>query len=90
MRVLTTVVYTVITTLLIACEQKTMDSTIDPDLGRECFEFQRSTLPPGTQYEGIAGATGNRITIRIMDGVDLTTVDCELNPEGGVRRNSGS
>lgn len=89
MRLLNAIVYTVLPTLLIACEQQAMDSGTDPGLGRECFEYQRSSLPPGTQYEGIAEATGNRITIRIMDGVDVTTVDCELNPDGGLQRDSG-
>ena len=66
-----------------------MDTVTDPALGRESFEYQRRSLPPHTQNEGIAEATGNRITIRIMDGVDVTTVDCELGPDGELQRDSG-
>ena len=60
-------------------------SDIDPMLGRECFESRRASLPAGTQYEGIESAAGNRITIRIMNGVDVTTLDCELNPDGTLQ-----
>ena len=90
MRLLTAVIYTIVPMLLLSCEQKPVESGVDPALGRECFETRRSTLPPGTQYEGIEKVTGNRLTIRIMDGLDVTTVDCELNPDGELLRGSDS
>ena len=54
---------------------------LDPQLGRECFEQQRVSLPPGTQYEGFE-ASGDRITIKVMTGAELTSVDCMLSPDG--------
>ena len=55
-------------------------------LGLECFESQRASLPPGTQYEGIKKLAENRLTIRIMDGVEVVMVDCGLKPDGTLRR----
>jgi hypothetical protein len=44
---------------------------------RETLSFQ-----PGTQYEGIEKLTENRLTIRIMNGVDVVRLNCVLNPDG--------
>jgi hypothetical protein len=86
MRILTAIVYLTVAALLYACEQQ-QNSTpdIDPRLGLECFESYRASLPPGTQYEGIEKLTENRLTIRIMNGVEVVTLDCELNPDGTLR-----
>jgi hypothetical protein len=56
---------------------------IDPKLGLECFESQH--LPSGTQYEGIEKLAEDVLTIRIMNGVDVVTLDCVLNPDGTLR-----
>ena len=54
----------------------------DPMLGLECFENHRASLAPGAQYEGIEKRAGDRLTIRIMNGVEVVTLDCGLNPDG--------
>jgi len=85
MRIFTTIGYLAIATLLSACDQRQPTPDIDPMMGLECFETHRASLPPGTQYEGIDQVAGDRITIRIMNGVDVTRVDCGLNPDGTLR-----
>jgi len=55
---------------------------VDPQLGRACFEQHRADLPPGSQYEGIAGAEANVLTIKVMDGVGVVARTCELTPDG--------
>ena len=85
MRIITVIVQLTLAALLVACEQQESASGIDPGLGRECFEKQRATLPPGTQYEGIDHATPKGLTIKIMNGVDVETIDCALNPDGTLQ-----
>jgi len=85
MRILTTTVLLALTTLLLSCEQRHTTSDVDPRLGRECFESHRASLPPGTQYEGIEKLAENRLTIRIMNGVEVVTLDCGLNPDGTLQ-----
>jgi hypothetical protein len=84
-RILTAFVQLALTALLISCDQQHSTSDIDPKLGLECFESQRATLPPGTQYEGIEKLAENMLTIKIMNGVEVVTVDCGLNPDGTVQ-----
>jgi hypothetical protein len=83
MRILTSIVFFTVAALLYACEQQ-QNSTkdIDPGLGLECFESYRASLPPGTQYEGIEKLTEDGLTIKIMNGVDVVTLDCGLDPDG--------
>lgn len=69
------------TPLLWSCSRDHSSPGVDPQLGRECFEQQRVSLPPGTQYEGFE-ASGDRITIKVMTGAELTSVDCMLSPDG--------
>ena len=83
MRILTTFVQIVLTAFLLSCDQQHSAPDIDPKLGLECFEIHR--LPPGTQYEGIEKLAENRLTIKIMDGVEVVTLDCGLNPDGTLR-----
>ncbi len=85
LRILTVIVQLALTALLFSCDQQHSASDIDPRLGLECFESHRATLPPGTQYEGIEKLAGNKLTIRIMNGVEVVTVDCGLNPDGTVQ-----
>ena len=85
MRILTAGVLIVLIPVLLSCDQRQAIPDVDPVLGRECFESRRATLPPGTQYEGIKAATGEMITIRIMDGLNVTTLDCALNPDGTLQ-----
>ena len=75
-------VYAVLAALLASCDQRQPAADIDPELGRECFESHRASLPPGTQYEGIEKLDGDRLSIRIMNGVEVVTLDCTLNPDG--------
>ena len=83
MRILTTIVQLTLTVFLFSCDQQHPTSDVDPKLGLECFESHR--LPPGTQYEGIEKLTEDGLTIRIMNGVDLVTFDCGLNPDGTLQ-----
>jgi hypothetical protein len=85
MRILTTIVQLTLTALLVSCDQKHSTSDIDPKLGLECFESHSTSLPPGTQYEGIEKLSENRLTIRIMNGVEVVTLDCGLNPDGTLQ-----
>ena len=84
-RILTAIVQLALIALLLSCDQQHSASDIDPKLGLECFESQRATLPPGTQYEGIEKLTENKLTIKIMNGVEVVTLDCGLNPDGTVQ-----
>ena len=88
MRILTTIFFLVLTAFLCSCDQQHSAPDIDPRLGLECFESRRASLPPGTQYEGIEKLAENRLTIKIMDGVEVMTIDCGLNP-GGTLQNTG-
>ena len=86
MRILTTICYLALTALLFACDQQHSASDVDPMLGLECFESHRASLPPGAQYEGIEKLAEDRLTIRIMNGVEVVTLDCGLNPDGTLGR----
>ena len=79
MRILTTIISLALTVLLSSCDQQNSTSDVDPNLGLECFENHRASLPPGTQYEGIEKVDENVLTIRIMNGVEVVTLDCGLN-----------
>ena len=86
MRILTTIVFFALTTPLLSCDpQQSPTTDIDPKLGLECFESHRTSLPPGTQYEGIEKLADDRLTIRIMNGVDVVKLDCGLNPDGTLK-----
>ena len=85
MRILTAIVQIAVTALLLSCDRQHSASDIDPKLGIECFESHRASLPPGTQYEGIEKLVESRLTIKIMNGVDVVTLDCGLNPDGTFR-----
>jgi hypothetical protein len=85
MRTLTTTVFLAVTAFLSSCDQQRSASGVDPRLGIDCFESQRASLPPGTQYEGIEKLAENRLTIKIMNGVEVVTLDCGLNPDGTVQ-----
>ena len=80
MRVQTAFVLLVLTAFTLSCDKHDAASGVDPVLGLECFESHR--LPPGTQYEGIEKLTGEVLTIRIMNGVEVVTLDCGVNPDG--------
>jgi len=83
MRILTTIFFIAVTALLSSCDQQHSASDVDPKQGLECFESHR--LPPGTQYEGIEKLTENVLTIRVMNGVEVVTFDCGLNPDGTLQ-----
>ena len=69
-------------THFLMCQQDS-SSDIDSKLGLECFQSHR--LPPGTQFEGIEKLVDDGLTIRIMNGVEVVTLDCWLNPDGTLR-----
>jgi len=85
MRILTTIFFLVLTAFLCSCDQQHATPDIDPRLGLECFESRRASLPPGTQYEGIEKLAENVLTIKIMNGVAVETLGCELNPDGTLQ-----
>lgn len=70
---------------LLSCGKQEPTVDVDPEVGRACYEAHLASLPDGTQYEGIEGAAGDRLTIRVMTGVELTTVECTLNPDGTLQ-----
>ena len=82
MRILTLIVQLALAALLSSCDQQHSSPDIDPRLGLECFESHRASLAPGTQYEGIEKLDEDVLMIRIMNGVDVVTLDCQLNPDG--------
>ena len=85
MRIFTSIVSLTLTALLSSCDQQHSTPDVDPLLGLECFESHRASLPPGAQYEGIEKLTEDRLTIRIMNGVDVVTLDCGLNSDRTLR-----
>ena len=85
MRTPTTIAYATLAVLLASCDQRHPAADVDPELGLACFESHRSSLPPGTQYEGIERLDDNRLTIRIMDGIAVVTLDCTLTPDGNLK-----
>jgi len=85
MRILTAIIYITLAILLSSCDQQHSSSEVDPRLGLECFESHRAGLPPGTQYEGIEKLAENRLTIRIMNGVEVVTLDCGLDTDGTLQ-----
>ena len=85
MRIITAITYLPLTTLLIACGQQNAAPDIDPVVGRACFDQHQMSLQQGTQYEGIEKVTPGKVLIRIMDGVKVATIECELNPDGTLK-----
>lgn len=85
MRNPTAVLYCALALSLPACDQKPSSNAPDPSLGRECFDRQRASLPPGTQYEGIGKIADNRLSIKIMNGVDVVMIHCALNADGTLK-----
>lgn len=85
MRILTLIFQLALTAFIVSCDQQHPAADIDPMLGVECFESHRTSFPPGTQYEGIEKLADNTLMIRIMNGVDVVTLDCRLNPDGTLQ-----
>ncbi|MFP4280079.1 MAG: hypothetical protein ACLFQI_08795 [Halochromatium sp.] len=77
------------TATLLSCGQQPPPQNVDPTLGRDCFESHQPSLPPGSQYEGIAEVSDHRITIRAMTGTQVETFDCSLRPDGTVGKTRG-
>ncbi len=71
--------------LLASCGQEEPAIDVDPRIGQGCFDSHIASLPNGTQYEGIEHAVAGRITIHVMTGVELTTVECALDPDGTLQ-----
>jgi len=71
--------------LLVSCGEREPAIDVVPQVGRDCFDTHIAALPSGTQYEGIERAVAGRVTIRVMTGVELTTLDCGLNPDGSLQ-----
>ena len=85
MRILTAIAYLALTPFLLSCDQQNSAPDINPKLGVECFESHRASFPPGTQYEGIDKLAENRLTIKIMNGVDVVTLECGLTSDGELQ-----
>jgi hypothetical protein len=81
MRFIATVVCLVPVALLSSCDTGNKVSEADLALGAQCFERHRASLAPGTQYEGVEGVTDDQVSIRIMDGLNVVTIGCPLNPD---------
>ena len=71
--------------LLVSCAEQAPTIDVDPQVGRACFETHVAALPSGTQYEGIERAVPGRLAIRVMTGVELTTLDYALYPDGSLK-----
>ena len=83
MRIPTPIMPVVVSTAaLLCCGPQSPPPDVDPTLGRVCFEAHQPTLPPGSQYEGIAEASETHFTIRAMTGTEVEMFDCSLAPEG--------
>ena len=85
MRIPAVIFLLVQTALILSCDLQNEVSDVDPVLGVKCFASRRASLPPGTQYEGIEKAAEDQLTIRIMNGVEVVTLDCGLNPDGTLQ-----
>lgn len=70
---------------LLSCGPQSVPPNVDPTLGRACFDAHEPTLPPGSQYEGIAEASETHITIRVMTGTKVETFACSLSPDGAAQ-----
>ena len=81
MRIPMAIVPIALSALLFSCDQRSA-LDIDPKIGRDCFERHRTSLPPGTQYEGIKKVAENRVTIKVMKAAEVTTIECDLKPAG--------
>ena len=67
------------------CDRQPAAPEIDPRLGLDCFNLHRTALPPGTQYEGIDTLQGERLSIKVMNGVEVVSVACELTSQGALQ-----
>lgn len=85
MRTLTSIISFTLVATLVSCDQRHSTPDVDPMLGLVCFESHRASLAPGAQYEGIEKFADNRLTIKIMNGVEVVTLDCGLNPDGTLQ-----
>lgn len=72
------------TTALLSCGEQPPPTDVDPMLGRNCFEAHQLALPPGSQYEGIAEVSENRITISAMTGTKVERFACSQAADGSV------
>ena len=89
MRHISATVCVALAVFLCSCDQRQPLSDIDPKLGRACFQSHRASLPPGAQYEGMDVLAENRLTIKVMNGVDVVKVDCVLGPDGELQSPGG-
>jgi hypothetical protein len=82
----TTIILSFTTTVILtACDQQEVASSVDPQLGINCFQSKLPILPPGSQYEGIEGKDGNLLTIKVMDGTGVITVECALTDDKTIQ-----
>lgn len=85
MRILIWILYIALGAFLLSCDQRHSAPDVDPVLGLECYESLRASLVPGTQYEGIERLAENRLIIKIMNGVEVVTMDCAMNQDGTLK-----
>ncbi len=79
------IIFVLAVPLLNSCGQEEPAIDVDPQIGQDCFDSHIASLPNGTQYEGIERAVAGQITVRVMTGVELTTVECALAPDGTLQ-----
>ena len=77
MRILTAGLYLSLAALLGSCDQQPAPTESELRAGLECFEGHRASLPPGAQYEGIERGDDDRLMIKVMNGVEVVTLECE-------------
>ena len=85
MRSISAGLHAALAVFLCSCDQGQPVSGVDPQVGRGCFERHRASLSPGAQYEGMDRLVENRLTIRVMNGVDIVKVACTLSPNGELQ-----
>jgi hypothetical protein len=70
------------TAAVLSCGPQSPPPDVDQTSGRACFEAHQPNLLPGSQYEGIAEASENRISIRAITGTEVEPFECSLTPDG--------
>lgn len=75
---------------LAGCGPQTPEITVDRATGRQCFALHLDALPPGSQYEGVAGVDGEQLQVRVMTGAKIETIDCLIDADGEVGLKAGA
>jgi hypothetical protein len=82
MRILAEIIQLPLTVLFVSCDQQHTPQMSIRSLDLNAFRVTVHYPHRGLQYECIENFAEKGITIRIMTGVDVVTLDCGLNPDG--------